>query len=77
MSFFTKEKLDEILKAEHELVTLRQPVKFVIDGDILEYPLYKLNELREYRAWFSSQVAINDPSVETVSAIQIFGSKGL
>ncbi len=74
---YTRTDLDNIDKAIIDLVTFRQPVKFVIDGDVTEYPVHKLSELRAFRNEVAYEVAAADASVETVSAIQIFGSKGL
>lgn len=74
---YTQENLDIIDKAWFDYHTFQQPIKFVIDGDVTEYPDHKEKEFLAYRSAFARMVALNDPSVETISAIQLFGSKGI
>ena len=74
---YTQENLDRVDKAEHDFRIFGQPIKFVIDGEVTEYPDHKVEEFLTYRSWFAEMVARYDPTVETISAIQLFGSKGL
>ncbi len=74
---FTQTDIDNIDRAIVNLITFKQPVQFVIDGEQITYPVHKLADLRELRNAIATEVAAADASVETITAIQIFGSKGL
>ena len=74
---YTQQDLDNIDRAIVDLVTFKQPVKFVVDGDVLEYPVHRLNDLRGLRNEVAWEVAANDPAEDTISALCISGGKGL
>jgi hypothetical protein len=74
---YTTADLTNVEKAIIDLATGRRTVKFVIDGDVVEYSAVQLPELRTLRGEIAGELAAADSESETVSAFCFTGGKGL
>jgi hypothetical protein len=74
---YTQADLSNVEKAIIDLATNRRPVKFVIDGDVVQYSAIEMPQLRGLRNEIAAEVFANDPEADTINAFKIFGGKGL
>ncbi|MFN2355325.1 MAG: hypothetical protein ABR512_12465 [Desulfopila sp.] len=73
---YTQSDLDNVERAIIDLATNRRPVKFVIDGDVVEYSAIQMPQLRSLRNEIAAEISASDPSTG-ISAFVIHGGKGL
>lgn len=74
---YTQADLTNVERAIIDLGTNRRPVKVVVDGDVVQYSLVELPQLRALRNEIAAEVSANDPDSGAVTAFIIHGGKGL
>jgi hypothetical protein len=74
---YTPTDLTNVEKAIIDLATNRRPVKFVIDGDLVQYSPIEMPQLRALRNEIAGELAMADPSSGSAPAFVIHGGKGL
>lgn len=74
---YTQADLSNIEQAIIELATNRRPVKFVIDGNVVQYSPVEMPQLRALRNEIASELSAADPDSNAVFAFRICGGKGL
>lgn len=73
---YTQADLTNIEQAIIELATNRRPVKFVIDGNVVQYSPVEMPQLRALRNEIASELSVADPD-SAIFAFRIHGGKGL
>lgn len=74
---YTQSDLDNIERAIIDLATNRRAVKFVVDGDVVQYSLVELPQLRALRNEVAGELARTDSSSGAGFAFVVHGGKGL
>lgn len=74
---YTQADLDNVERAIIDLATNRRTVKFVIDGDVVQYSLVELPQLRSLRNEIAAEISAADPASNTITAFVVHGGKGL
>lgn|GEM_PF-1747044 len=74
---FTQADLTNIEQAIIELATNKRPVKFVIDGNVVQYSPIELPQLRALRNEIAAELSAADPASNVIFAFRIHGGKGL
>ncbi len=74
---YTQADLTNVEKAIVDLATGTRKTRFVIDGDVVEYSVVQLPDLRSLRGEIAAELSTADPESGTVSAFCFTGSKGL
>ncbi|MBU1567444.1 MAG: hypothetical protein KJ630_17695 [Proteobacteria bacterium] len=74
---YTQADLTNVEKAIIDLATNRRPVKFVIDGEVVEYSAVELPQLRALRNEIAAEVSAADPTSGASRSFVVYGGKGL
>lgn len=74
---YTQTDLDNIEKAIIDLATNRRPVRFVLEGEVVEYGIVNLPQLRALRNEVAAEISLADSESEAVNSFVIHGGKGL
>lgn len=74
---YTQADLTNVERAIIDLATNRRPVKFVIDGEVVEYSVVELPQLRSLRNEISAELDAADPESSSSSSFVVIGGKGL
>jgi hypothetical protein len=67
---YTQADLSNVEKAIFDLATNRRPVKFVIDGDVVQNSALEMPQLRGLRNEIAAEVFANDPEADTINAFK-------
>lgn len=74
---YTTADLQNVEKAIIDLATNRRPVKFVIDGEVVEYSAVQLPQLRSLRNEIAAELAAADSNSASSLSFVVIGGKGL
>lgn len=74
---YTTADLTNVERAIIDLATNRRPVKFVIDGEVVQYAVIELPQLRALRNEIAAELDAVDPAANTAISFVVVGSKGL
>lgn len=74
---YTHADLTNVEKAIIDLATNRRPVKFVIDGNVVEYSAIQLPQLRDLRNEIAAEVSAADTTSGSCRSFVVYGGKGL
>lgn len=74
---YTTADLQNVEKAIIDLATNRRPVKFVIDGEVVEYSAVQLPQLRSLRNEIAAELAAADSNSSSSLCFVVIGGKGL
>lgn len=74
---YTQSDLDNVERAIIDLATNKRHVKFVIAGEVVQYSLVDLPQLRALRNDIAVEVELNSETSDAVRAFVVHGGKGL
>ena len=60
-----------------ELATNRRPVKFVIDGNVVQYSLIEMPQLRALRNEIAAELSATDPDSNATFIFKIYGQRSV
>lgn len=74
---YTQTDLNNVERAIIDLATNRRPVKFVIDGEVVQYNIVELPQLRVLRNEIASELEAANPESASATSFVVIGGKGL
>lgn len=75
---YTQADLTNVERAIVDLATGKTAVKFVVDGDVVEYQRIDLPQLRSLRNEIAGDLEVSNPESESLTSFSIIhGGKGL
>jgi len=74
---YTQSDLTNVQQAIVDLATGKRTTRFVISGEVVEYGIVSLPELRKLRDEIAADVSLADPDSGAASAFVVHGGKGL